>query len=73
MIACNAACGSASLFKSQVSRPKPGGNLHKVDASRIGRRKNALFIEQTLLLMYQSQRVVIHQDDFHIQLVFHWR
>ena len=49
---------------------KPGGYLHKVNHPRICRRKNALLIEQTLLLIHQTQRFVIHQDDFNIQLIF---
>ena len=49
---------------------KTGGNLHKVNHPRIGRGEHALLVEQALLLINQPQRFVIHQDDFHIQLIF---
>ena len=46
MIACSAACGSTSLFKSQVLQAKTGGNLHKVNHPRIGGGKNALLMNR---------------------------
>ena len=49
---------------------KTGGNLHKVNHPRIGGGKNALLIEQALLLMHQPQRFVVQQDNFYIQLIF---
>ncbi len=63
MIACSAACGSTSLFKSQVCRPKPAAICIKLIIPDRW-RQNALLIEQALLLMHQPQRFVVQQDNF---------
>ena len=56
------------LFGVQIAgvKAKTGSNLHKVNHSRIGRGKYALLVEQALLLVYQPQRLVVHQNDFDV-------
>ena len=56
------------FFGVQIAgvQAKTSGNLHEVDHPRIGRRKHALLVEQALLLVYQAQRLVVHQNDFDV-------
>src|SRR5262249_3123201 len=60
--------GSSQVIGCHAKSPGDGTEIHLCLEVR---SKETPAIEEVLLLMYQSQRVVVHQDDFDIDDLFH--